>query len=99
MWNTNRSAFQSMLVSYEIAFHAGLIRISFSGTFGSTESTRLSGEGLLKISLLIMLPCVRWVNTMYPEIAILEQPMDDTSVDICVIVANQLKVDVLRLLP
>ena len=36
---------------------------------------------------------------MYPEIAMLEQPMNDTSVDICMIVANQLRFDVLRLLP
>ena len=36
---------------------------------------------------------------MYPEIAILDQPMNDTSVDICVTVANQLRVDALRLLP
>ena len=50
MWNANGSAFQSMLVRYEVAFDAGLIRISFSGTFGSTESTRLSREGLLKRS-------------------------------------------------
>jgi hypothetical protein len=40
MWNASGSAFQRMLVMYEAAFDAGLIRISVSGTFRSMESTR-----------------------------------------------------------
>jgi hypothetical protein len=76
---------------------AMLIRVSFSGTFGSItqepEGTRwLTGEKLLS-----MLPCVRSVKTTYPDIAITEHAMSDTTVDTCVTVANRLRVGVLRL--
>jgi hypothetical protein len=52
----------------------------------------LTGEKLLS-----MLPCVRSVNTMYPEIAMIEHATSDTTVDTCVTVANRSSVGVLRL--
>ena len=40
MWNASGSVFQSMLVTNEAAFDAGLTRALFSGAFRLMESTR-----------------------------------------------------------
>ena len=56
------------------------------------NARKLTGEKLLR-----MLPCVRSVNTTYPEMAIVAQATNDNAVDTCVTVANRSSVGVFKL--
>ena len=98
MWDANGSAFQNMLIMYEVAFDPGLIRIPFSGTFRSTESTRLGGEGLLKKSY-VALRSVGEYNVPRDRHSRTASERHFRRYTVCETVANQLRVDVLRLLP
>lgn len=78
---------------------AMLIRVSFSGyiRIGINQKAPERGVALTGEKLLSMLPCVRSVNTTYPDIAIMEHATNDAIVDTCVTVANRSSVGVLRL--
>ena len=78
---------------------AMLIRVSFSGYIADRDQIATRGE-IFKLTgekLLSMLPCVRSVNTTYPDIAIMEHATNDAIVDTCVTVANRSIVGVLKL--
>jgi len=76
---------------------AMLIRVSFSSHIRIGIKSLLKEIGLTGEKLFKMLPCVRSVNTTYPDIAIMEHATKDAIVDTCVTVANRSSVGVLRL--